>query len=74
MERGPARLQVEAHVVDHHAPVGLDEAIRYLQGVTGVGFARFSASDVVRHPLVTRIVAAYVAHDLAGKIRRNKRE
>ena len=55
-------------------PEGLDQAIRYLQGVTGVGFARFSASDVVRHPLVTRIVAAYDAHDPAGKARRNKRE
>ena len=55
-------------------PEGLDQAIRYLQGVTGVGFARFSASDVVRHPLVTRIVAAYDAHEPAGKVRRNKRE
>ena len=55
-------------------PEGLDQAIRYLQGVTGVGFARFSASDVVRHPLVTRIVAAYDAHEPAAKVRRNKRE
>jgi phosphate starvation-inducible PhoH-like protein len=55
-------------------PEGLDQAIQYLQGVAGVGFARFTASDVVRHPLVTRIVAAYDAHDPGSKPRRNKRE
>jgi phosphate starvation-inducible PhoH-like protein len=55
-------------------PEGLEQAIGYLQGVSGVGFARFTASDVVRHPLVTRIVAAYDAHDPGGKPRRNKRE
>jgi phosphate starvation-inducible PhoH-like protein len=55
-------------------PEGLEQAIAYLQGVAGVGFARFSAADVVRHPLVTRIVAAYGAHDPGTKPRRNKRE
>jgi phosphate starvation-inducible PhoH-like protein len=37
--------------------------VRYLQGLDGVGIARFSASDVVRHALVARIVAAYDAHE-----------
>ena len=55
-------------------PEGLDQATRYLQGVAGVGFARFTAADVVRHPLVTRIVAAYDAHDPGTKVRRSKRE
>ena len=38
---------------------GLDEALEILEGIEGVGIARFTASDVVRHPLVGRIVAAY---------------
>jgi phosphate starvation-inducible PhoH-like protein len=32
-----------------------------LDGVKGVGISRFSAEDVVRHPLVERIVRAYDA-------------
>jgi phosphate starvation-inducible PhoH-like protein len=46
-------------------PEGLREALGYLNGVEGVGIVRFSESDVVRHPLVSRIVAAYDAHDKA---------
>jgi phosphate starvation-inducible PhoH-like protein len=42
---------------------GLDEALEILEGVEGVGIARFSESDVVRHPLVGRIVAAYNKKD-----------
>ena len=40
---------------------GLVEAERILRGVEGVGFARFTAEDVVRHPLVARIITAYEA-------------
>ena len=40
-------------------PEGLNEALSILEGVEGVGIQRFSDSDVVRHALVTRIVAAY---------------
>ncbi len=40
---------------------GLNEAIELLQGVEGVAVARFTEKDVVRHPLVTRIVRAYEA-------------
>ena len=40
---------------------GLSHAARILEGVKGVGVARFSAEDVVRHPLVERIVRAYDA-------------
>jgi phosphate starvation-inducible PhoH-like protein len=42
---------------------GLDEALEILEGVEGVGIARFSEADVVRHPLVGRIVAAYNKKD-----------
>ena len=45
---------------------GLDEALAILDGVEGVGIARFSEADVVRHPLVGRIVAAYNKKD-AGR-------
>jgi len=38
---------------------GLNEALSILEGVEGVGVARFAEKDVVRHPLVARIVAAY---------------
>jgi phosphate starvation-inducible protein PhoH and related proteins len=54
-------------------PEGLEQAIRYLTGVDGVGFGWFSASDIVRHPLVTRIVAAYDEHEHAGKPRRKSK-
>jgi phosphate starvation-inducible PhoH-like protein len=39
--------------------MGLNEALAILDGVEGVGVTRFSEKDVVRHPLVARIVAAY---------------
>ena len=41
---------------------GLAEARRILKDVRGIGFCDFDASDVVRHPLVARIVAAYEKH------------
>jgi phosphate starvation-inducible PhoH-like protein len=44
-------------------PVGLNEALDFLQDVEGVGVARFGERDVVRHPLVARIVAAYNRRD-----------
>ena len=42
-----------------HQLSGLKHVQGVLEGVDGVGFCRFTASDVVRHPLVQRIVAAY---------------
>ncbi|MBP9217453.1 MAG: PhoH family protein [Sterolibacterium sp.] len=42
---------------------GLIEARRILSQVRGIAFTDFLAEDVVRHPLVARIVAAYEAHD-----------
>ena len=40
---------------------GLNEALSILEGTEGVAVARFSEADVVRHALVSRIVAAYTA-------------
>jgi phosphate starvation-inducible PhoH-like protein len=38
---------------------GLSDAIRLLTDVKGVGFTFFQRDDVVRHPLVSRIIEAY---------------
>ncbi|MFE8072136.1 PhoH family protein [Marinobacteraceae bacterium S3BR75-40.1] len=42
---------------------GLQHALDVLGEVSGIGFTRFQPSDVVRHPLVQRIVEAYDAFD-----------
>src|SRR5258705_408997 len=41
---------------------GLIEARRILDGVRGIAFTQFGAQDVVRHPLVARIIDAYEKH------------
>jgi phosphate starvation-inducible protein PhoH and related proteins len=41
---------------------GLVVAREILQGIEGVAFATFDAADVVRHPIVQRIVEAYEHH------------
>ncbi len=47
-----------------HTESGLVEAVRVLRSIREIGFMRFEASDVVRHPLVQSIVQAY---DRAGR-------
>ncbi|MEO0608445.1 MAG: PhoH family protein [Pseudomonadota bacterium] len=42
-----------------HQPSGLAHALRILRGVSGVGRVTFSANDVRRHALVSRIIQAY---------------
>jgi phosphate starvation-inducible PhoH-like protein len=42
---------------------GLAEAERILKGVKGVSFNYFTSQDVVRHPLVARIIQAYEADE-----------
>jgi phosphate starvation-inducible PhoH-like protein len=44
---------------------GLQHAQLILRGVQGVAFTLFDAGDVVRHPLVQRIVQAYELHETA---------
>ena len=44
-------------------PSGLRDAVDTLAGLRGVSFVQFTHSDVVRHPLVTRIVQAYQARE-----------
>ncbi len=38
---------------------GLKQAVRILEGIDGISFVHFDARDVVRHPLVQKIVTAY---------------
>ena len=46
-----------------HVKSGLKDAIEVLRDVDGVSFTFFEAKDVVRHPLVARIVNAYERRD-----------
>ena len=46
-----------------HQKSGLRDAIDVLHAVEGISFTFFQARDVVRHPLVARIVNAYDARD-----------
>lgn len=45
---------------------GLIDALGVLKDVRGIAFSPFSSADVVRHPLVARIVDAYEAADKHG--------
>ena len=46
-----------------HVKSGLKDAVEVLRGVEGVSFTFFESRDVVRHPLVARIVNAYEARE-----------
>ena len=46
---------------------GLRDALDTLEGVSGIGVCRFDKRDVVRHPLVARIVDAYEQRATAEK-------
>ena len=69
MKMALTRLGEESHMVVTGDPSqsdlpdgeanGLNQALAILEDVEGVGVARFAERDVVRHPLVARIVAAY---------------
>ncbi|MCC1481408.1 PhoH family protein [Roseibaca sp. Y0-43] len=45
---------------------GLRAAERILDGVEGIRFSYFTSSDVVRHPLVARIIRAYEKDEESG--------
>ncbi len=46
-----------------HQKSGLRDAVEVLKGVEGISFQFFEAKDVVRHPLVAKIVRAYERRD-----------
>jgi phosphate starvation-inducible PhoH-like protein len=45
---------------------GLREAETVLAGISGINFIHFSERDVVRHPLVQKIIGAYEKHERAA--------
>ncbi|MNR35657.1 PhoH-like protein [compost metagenome] len=61
---------------------GLAHVVEVLRDVPGISFTHFKAKDVVRHPLVQRIVEAYDRHEQrlqgqdasAGERERNGRD
>ncbi|MBD2137463.1 PhoH family protein [Anabaena sp. FACHB-1237] len=46
-----------------HQQSGLDVALRILKNVEGIAMCEFTQKDVVRHPLVQRIVSAYEQYE-----------
>ncbi|MEE9426872.1 MAG: PhoH family protein [Paracoccaceae bacterium] len=50
------RTQVD---LPRNVPSGLADAERLLSGISKIGFNYFTSADVVRHPLVARIIEAY---------------
>lgn len=50
---------------------GLIEAVEILNGIEGISIFRFSHKDVVRHPLVQKIILAYEANK--GKIKHDEK-
>lgn len=55
-----------------HQTSGLKHVMDILPGVEGVAFTHFSSKDVVRHPLVQRIVQAYERRQAAIDARNDK--
>ncbi|MEW5058059.1 MAG: PhoH family protein [Cycloclasticus sp.] len=45
-----------------HTESGLKVVMEILRDIPGISFTQFSSSDVVRHPIVQKIVAAYETH------------
>ena len=41
---------------------GLRQAARILSRIEGIGIFQFEGEDVVRHPLVQKIITAYAEH------------
>jgi phosphate starvation-inducible PhoH-like protein len=64
-----ARMAVTGDPTQTDLPIGqvsgLADARSVLEGVEGVAMTEFTEADVVRHPLVQRIVRAYAARDAA---------
>ena len=55
------------------APSGLDEALRVLSNVEGIAMCKMTSKDVVRHPLVQKIVQAYDAYEKQAKTTKNRK-
>lgn len=62
-----SRLAVTGDLSQIDLPIGVPSGLRHaldiLDGTEGISFVRFGEADVVRHPLVTKIVRAYAQHE-----------
>ena len=52
---------------------GLEEAVKILKNIEGIGFSNLTNKDVVRHPLVQKIVTAYDEYEKKNFHKENKR-
>ena len=52
---------------------GLRHAIEVLEKVSELSFNYFESKDIVRHPVVAKVVQAYEAWEIEDEIRRNER-
>ena len=52
---------------------GLENAVKVLGKVEDIGFSQLTAKDVVRHPLVQKIVKAYDDYEAKQQSRNNRR-
>lgn len=56
-----------------NASSGLDQALKVLSKIDDIGFARLTSQDVVRHPLVQKIVKAYDAFEAKEQQKRPRK-
>ena len=52
---------------------GLKEAARVLKNIEGIEFCTLTEKDVVRHPLVQKIIKAYAKYDEEKEKRAKRR-
>jgi phosphate starvation-inducible PhoH-like protein len=73
-----SRAVVTGDVTQTDLPRGKESGLRHvsrvLDGVEGIAFIHFTAEDVVRHPLVQKIVSAYAQHDARDEQQHGGRE
>jgi phosphate starvation-inducible PhoH-like protein len=43
---------------------GLSYAKRILEGIDGIGMVEMGQSDIIRHPLISKIISAFEAEEL----------
>ncbi len=53
---------------------GLDVALRVLEPISEIGISRLTAQDVVRHPLVQKIVTAYEVYEKKQEKKKERKE
>lgn len=55
-------------------PSGLDVAMRVLKKIDDIGICTLTGNDVIRHPLVQKIVMAYEEYEQGSKNKRNRNQ